>query len=48
MYANCCGLSLIVVFISLFVTAALHALILFIFYLLITGSGYPGLVVFQQ
>ena len=28
--------------------AALHALILFIFYLLISGLGYPGLVVFQQ
>ena len=39
MYANCCGLLLI---------AALHALILFIFYLLISSLGYPGLVVFQQ
>ena len=29
-------------------TAALHALILFIFYLLISGLGYTGLVVFQQ
>ena len=29
-------------------TAALHALILFIFYLLISGLGYPGLVVFQH
>ena len=29
-------------------TAALHALILFIFYLRISGLGYPGLVVFQQ
>ena len=29
-------------------TAALHALILILFYLLISGSGYPGLVVFQQ
>ena len=48
MYANCCGLLLIVVYIQLFVTAALHALILFIFYLLISGLGYPGLVVFQQ
>ena len=48
MYANCCGLLLIVFFISLFVTAALHALILFIFYLLISGLGYPGLVLFQQ
>ena len=28
--------------------AALHALMLFIFYLLISGLGYPGLVVFQQ
>ena len=48
MYANCCGLLLIVVFIELFVTAALHALILIFFYLLISGLGYPGLVVFQQ
>ena len=48
MYVNCCGLLLIVVFIQLFVTAALHALILYIFYLLISGLGYPGLVVFQQ
>ena len=29
-------------------TAALHALILFIFYLLISGLGYPALFVFQQ
>ena len=29
-------------------TAALHALILFIFYLLISGLGYPGLVVFEE
>ena len=29
-------------------TAALHALILFIFYLLISRLGYPELVVFQQ
>ena len=29
-------------------TAALHALILIFFYLLICGLGYPGLVVFQQ
>ena len=48
MYANCCGLLLIVVFIYLFVTAALHALILFIFYLLISVLDYPGLVVCQQ
>ena len=48
MYANCCGLLLIVVFIYIFVTAALHALILFIFYLVISGLGYPGFVVFQQ
>ena len=48
MYVNCCGLLLIVVFIYLFLTAALHALILFIFYLLISGLGYPGVVVFQQ
>ena len=48
MYANCWGLLLIICFICLFLTAALHALILFIFYLLISGLGYPGLVVFQQ
>ena len=48
MYANCCGLLLIVVFIQLFVTEALYALILIFFYLLISGLGYPGLVVFQQ
>ena len=48
MYANCCGLFLIVVFFELSVTAALHALILFIFYLLISCLGYPGLVVFLQ
>ena len=48
MYANCCGLLLIVVFIQLFVTAALHALILILLYLLISGLGYPGLVVFQH
>ena len=29
-------------------TAALHALILIFFYLLISGLGYPGLVVFHQ
>ena len=29
-------------------TAALHALILILFYLLISGLGYPGSVVFQQ
>ena len=29
-------------------TAALQALILFIFYLLISGLGYPELFVFQQ
>ena len=29
-------------------TAALHALILFAFYLLISGLGYPELDVFQQ
>ena len=39
---------LIVVFIQLFVTAALHALILIFFYLPISGLGYPGLVFFQQ
>ena len=31
-----------------FLTAALHALILILFYLLISGLGYPGLVSFQQ
>ena len=39
MYVNCCGL--------LCVTAALHALILVNFYLLIPGLANPGLVVFQ-
>ena len=29
-------------------TAALQLLILFIFYLLLSGLGYPGLVVFHQ
>ena len=29
-------------------TAALHALILIFFYMLISGLGYPELVVFQQ
>ena len=29
-------------------TAAPHALILILFYLLISGLGYPGLIVFQQ
>ena len=29
-------------------TAAFHALILIFFYFLISGLGYPGLVVFQQ
>ena len=48
MYANCCRLLLIVVFIELFVTAALHALIMILFHLLFSGLGYPGLVVFQQ
>ena len=48
MYPNCCGLLLIAFFIQLFVTAALHALVLIFFYLLISGLGYPGLVVFQQ
>ena len=42
MYANCCGLFLIVAFIQFFVTAALHALILIFFYLLISGFSYPG------
>ena len=35
-------------FIWLFVTAPLHALILFIFYLLISGLWYPELFAFQQ
>ena len=48
MCVESCGLLLIVVFIYLFVTAVLHALILFIFYLLISGLGYPGFVVFHQ
>ena len=29
-------------------TAALHAMILILFYLLISGLGYPGLIVVQQ
>ena len=44
----CCGLLLIALFIYLFVTAAFHALILFIFYLLISVLSYPELVLFQQ
>ena len=48
MYVDCCGLLLIAVFFQLFLTAATHALILFIFHLLFTGLGYPGLVVFEQ
>ena len=39
---------MISLFIQLFLTAALHALIRFTFYLLISGLGYPELFVFQQ
>ena len=44
----CCSLLLITLFSNSFLTAALHALILFVFYLLISGLGYPELVVFHQ
>ena len=48
MNVYCCGLLFISFFIQLIVTAALHALILFVFYLPISGLAYPELVVFQQ
>ena len=48
MNVYCCGLLLISFFIYLFVTAVLHALILFVFYLLISVLGYPELVVFHE
>ena len=44
----CCSLLLISLLSNSFLTAALHALILFDFYLLIAGLGYPVLVVFHQ
>ena len=44
----CCSLLLISLLSNSFLTAALHALILFGFYLLISGWGYPVLVVFHQ
>ena len=44
----CCSLLLISLLSNSFLTAAFHALILFDFYLLISGLGYPVLVVFQQ
>ena len=44
----CCSLLLISLSSNSFLTAALHALILFGLYLLISGLGYPVLVVFHQ
>ena len=44
----CCSLLLISLLSNSFVTAALHALIPFGFYLVISGSGYPVLVVFHH
>ena len=48
MIVYCCSLLLISLLSNSFLTAALHALILFDFYLLISGLGYPVLVVFHQ
>ena len=48
MIVYCCSLVLISLLSNSFLTAALHALILFDFYLLISGFGYPILVVFHQ
>ena len=45
---NCCSLLLISLLSNSFLTAALHALVLFDFYLLISGLGYPVFVVFCQ
>ena len=42
----CCSLVLISLLSNSFLTAALHALILFDFYLLISGLGYPVLVLY--
>ena len=44
----CCSLLLISLLSNSFLTAALHAFILFDLYLLISGLGYPVLVVFHQ
>ena len=44
----CCSRLLISLLSNSFLTAALHALILFGFYLLISGLEYPELVVFHQ
>ena len=44
----CCSLLLISLLSNSFLTAALHALILFVFYLLSPGLGYPVLVVFHH
>ena len=44
----CCSLLLISLLTNSFLTAALHVLILFDFYLLISELGYPVLVVFHQ
>ena len=46
--AYCCSLLLISLLSNSFLTAALNALTLFDFYLLISGLGYPVLVVFHQ
>ena len=44
----CCSPLLISLLSNSFLTAALHGLILFGFYLFISGLGYPVLVVFHQ
>ena len=48
MIVYCCSLLLIYLLSNSFLTAALHALIVFDLYLLISGLGYPVLVVFHQ
>ena len=44
----CCSLLLISLLSNFFLTAALHALILLVLYLLLSGLGYPVSVVFHQ
>ena len=44
----CCSLLVISSLFNSFLTAARHAVILFVFHLLISGLGYPELVVFHQ
>ena len=44
----CCSLLMIFLLSNCFLTAALHSLILIDFYLLISGFGYPVLVVFRR